>query len=269
MAQREGPARKDSATALDLSGRKGGYVHLATRPLHILLFLVPLIALYEYGAWAYLGSDGGEHQPILAQRMLSDLFSSLGVTVVHLPAILAIVVLLLWHLFVRDRWRVRPTVVLGMWAEAAVWTAPLLVLGVILAQALGIDQAPTAALSGVGASVPIEPKLGESITIALGAGLYEELLFRLLGMTIVLLVFEDLLRMKRTPAIVLGIVLTSVAFSLYHAPSLPDGGFHWPLAIYYTVAGAYFGLVFVTRGFGIAVGVHALYDMVALVDPWG
>jgi membrane protease YdiL (CAAX protease family) len=255
--------RTGNAGALDLSGRRDSYLRLATRPLHILVFLIPLIALYEYGAWAYLGGSAGERDTILAQRMLEDAFGALGVTGLHVPAILTVVVLVIWHLLARDRWRVRPGVVIGMWAEAAVWTAPLLVLGVILARALGVDMAPAA-----GGADLASASLPERLTIAIGAGLYEELLFRLLGITLALLVLEDVLRMPKKSAVACALVLTSVAFAWYHSPT-SAGAVDWGLATYYAVAGAYFGLVYATRGFGIAVGVHALYDVVVLVRPFG
>ncbi|MEM1423032.1 MAG: CPBP family intramembrane glutamic endopeptidase [Planctomycetota bacterium] len=263
MARNDTPPRTDSAKTLDLKGRRSGYLALATKPLHILVFLVPLIAFYEYGAWAHLASDMGQRNTILAQRLLEDLFNAMGATSVHLPAILTVVVLLLWHVMSRDRWRVRPGVVLGMWAEAAVWTAPLLVLGVILARSLGVGIEP-AANAGFEAAT-----LWERLTIAIGAGLYEELLFRLLGFTVCMLVVEDLLRLGKRAGLVCALVVTSLAFALYHDPQLASGAFDWRLASYYAIAGAYFGIVYAARGFGIVVGVHALYDLVVLVDPLG
>lgn len=265
MAKQDARTKPSGKTALDLSGRRDGYTRLATRPLHILTFLIPLIALFEFGAWRFLGADPAQRETVLAQRMLENLFETLGVTGVHLPAILTVVVLLIWHVLTRDRWRVKPGVVLGMWVEAAVWTAPLLVLGVILARALGVGLSPAAVETEVELA---QATLGEKWTIAIGAGLYEELLFRLLGITLAMLVFEDVLRMGKKWAVPCALVATSVAFSWYHHP-YSDAGVDWGLATYFTLAGAYFGLVFVSRGFGIAVGVHALYDLVVLIDPLG
>jgi membrane protease YdiL (CAAX protease family) len=264
VAKQDARSKPSGTAALDLSGRRDGYTRLATRPLHILAFLVPLIALFEFGAWRYLGADPAQRETILAQRMLEELFAWLGVTGLHLPAILTVVVLLIWHVLTRDRWRVRAGVVGGMWLEAAVWTAPLLVLGVILARALGVGLEPASETDLALA----EASLGEKWTIAIGAGLFEELLFRLLGITLMMLVFEDVLRLGKKWAVACALVVTSVAFSWYHHP-FTDGGVDWGLATYFTLAGAYFGLVYVTRGFGIAVGVHALYDLVVLIDPLG
>ena len=37
-----------------------------------------------------------------------------------------------------------------------------------------------------------------------------------------------------------------------------------PLATFYVLSGLYFAALFIVRGFGIVVAVHALYDIVAL-----
>ena len=39
---------------------RNGYARLSSRPLHILAFLMPLIAVYEFGSFRYLAdSDRG------------------------------------------------------------------------------------------------------------------------------------------------------------------------------------------------------------------
>jgi hypothetical protein len=46
---------------------------------------------------------------------------------------------------------------------------------------------------------------------------------------------------------------------------MAGGGIDWRLLAFYCAAGLYFATLFVTRGFGIVVAVHALYDIVVLV----
>ena len=103
------------------------------------------------------------------------------------------------------------------------------------------------------------------LTIALGAGPYEEMLFRLVGIALVHFVLADLLRVRREVANVLSIVVTAAAFAAYHDTSLAGGGQDWPLVWFYFAAGMYFGTVYVLRGFGIVAGTHAFYDVLVLV----
>jgi membrane protease YdiL (CAAX protease family) len=93
-----------------------------------------------------------------------------------------------------------------------------------------------------------------------GAGVYEEMLFRLLLLPPVAVVARYLVA-PAAVRVVGVVVLTSLVFSAAHYVG-PHGE---PLEAYTFVfrftAGAFFAILFVYRGFGIAAGTHALYDI--------
>jgi hypothetical protein len=64
-------------------------------------------------------------------------------------------------------------------------------------------------------------------------------------------------------SLVWGIVTTSLIFSAahYHAFTLGGYAFDWYSFSFRFAAGLFFAGLFVTRGFGIAVGAHAMYDI--------
>ena len=64
---------------------------------------------------------------------------------------------------------------------------------------------------------------------------------------------------------VIAVVLASLAFAVYHDEVVVAGAIRWSLLATYFAAGVYFGVLYLWRGFGIAVGVHAAYDIVVLV----
>ena len=97
--------------------------------------------------------------------------------------------------------------------------------------------------------------------VAIGAGLYEEMLFRMVAIAGLHFVLVDLLGVKETPGRVTAIALAALAFALYHQDA---SGFP-----FYLLAGLYFGGIYVWRGFGIVVAVHAIYDLVALLAAPG
>jgi membrane protease YdiL (CAAX protease family) len=72
-------------------------------------------------------------------------------------------------------------------------------------------------------------------------------------------VFIDLMGMKRGWAGLLMVVSSSLLFSLYHY--LGHEQFDLRTFAFRTAAGAYFGAVFIFRGFGITAGAHAAYDI--------
>jgi membrane protease YdiL (CAAX protease family) len=246
-------ARSDGAAR---GGAGRTYAGASTRPLHILVFLAPLIVLYELGATIYLAKVARGVDTIGARGILASIFESLGVASLHIPPIALTVVLLLWHIILRDPWRVRPRVVLGMAAESALWSIPLLVFSLLLARGV-----PAAGTETTFADFPWQAKL----TVSLGAGIYEELLFRLLLITGLHFILVDLLRVPERWAFILAGTASAVAFALYHNVRGPGGTLDTRLAFFYAGAGAYFALLFINRGFGIVVATHAIYDVIALL----
>ena len=75
----------------------------------------------------------------------------------------------------------------------------------------------------------------------------------------------DLARLRSTTGGLIAVLVSAVAFAMYHDVNLPGGGLDWRLAGFYSVAGLYFAMLFVVRGFGVVVAVHALYDIIVLV----
>jgi hypothetical protein len=94
-----------------------------------------------------------------------------------------------------------------------------------------------------------------------GAGIYEEVLFRLLLLPVCYAVFR-VLRAGPKASAVLSVVGTSLMFALAHYVG-PAGDSLVPYTFCFrAAAGAYFAVLFVTRGFGVTVGAHAGYDLI-------
>lgn len=258
------PARRRRPALKGLSFTPDGsdsYARLSTRPLHVLVFLLPLIALYEVGSAVFLSGDEGATRMIRAERLLAGFFQWFGAGGLYLPGLAMIVVLLIWHVLTRDRWRIKPSVLAWMGVESVVWTVPLLVLGQIVYRLFGTGSLGMAA-PGAEAVLPLSR--GALATISVGAGLYEELLFRMVGIALVHVLMADLLGMRDTAAKVVAVVASALAFAAYHDIAGPSG-FDLGAAAIYFFAGLYFGAVYVLRGFGIVVAVHAFYDLAVLV----
>lgn len=242
------------------------YLDLSRRPLHVLVFLLPLLIAYELGAIVYL-SSADEHAAatIAARRMLAAFFDTFGVVGLHLPAAALVTVLVLWHVLERDRWIIRPPVLLGMALEACIWTVPLALMAVLLVGS-GDGPKPPPAAASLAQNI-YELPWQARLTISAGAGIYEELLFRMIGIAAVHALLADVMRVKEVIARVAAVAVTAVAFMVYHgvgAGSLPP-----EVSAFYLLSGVYFGTLFLIRGFGLAVAVHALYDTLALVGLGG
>ncbi len=225
-----------------------GYFQKTKRPLYVLVFLAPLILAYEVGATMLFAGADGAGEVLEARRVLVGFFSLFGVAGLHLPAALLVALLLSWQLIGKYSWTVRPSVLVGMWVESCVWAIPLLLVGPML--------------GGIGPAVLSDP-LGElpwfsRLTLAIGAGLYEELVFRLILIAVVHAVASDLAQLGPKLSAGLAVAISAGVFAGYHRPV---GG----AIVFYLFAGALFAGVYLGRGFGVAAATHALYDTVALV----
>jgi membrane protease YdiL (CAAX protease family) len=176
--------------------------------------------------------------------MMRRFFQWFGASGRYLPALAVVAILLGCHIARKDPWRLEVGVVLGMFAESALLGFPLLLAGQLLRHALPL----------AGGS----PWQGDFVDY-IGAGIYEELVFRLIMFTALSIVLVDLLRIERFWAGLLIVVSSAVLFSAYHY--LGSERFAWGPFVFRTVAGLYFAAVFLVRGFGLTVGGHAAYDI--------
>lgn len=236
--------------------RAEAYAALSAGPLHVLAFLLPLVVFYEAGmTWVLADRAGGAVETIRAHSILLGLFQEAGAAGRFLPALAVVAVLAAQQVIRGASWRVRPVVLAGMSLECVMWTAPLFVFGAIIHRA-------AAGLAGVDWSVmPWAARL----TIAVGAGLYEEFLFRLVGIAAVHFLLVDVLRRSDDTGRWVAVTVTAIAFALYHEVATRGGRLDWALLAMFTAAGLYLGWLFLSRGFAIVVGVHALYDALVLV----
>lgn len=241
---------------------EAGYASLSMRPLHVLVFLLPLVVLYEMGSVYFLSdSSGSIVETISAYRLLSSFMSALGAPGLYLPGAVIIAVMLVWHVLERHRWQIKPGVLLGMTLESALWVLPLLVFAVLWQR-----HAPPALAADNPILIPLADHPWQArLTLAVGAGLYEELLFRLVLITGVHFIVADLMRLPSSTAYVVAAMASALSFALYHNVRLATGGVDLRLVGFLAIAGLYFAFLFILRGFGIAVGTHALYDVMALI----
>lgn len=236
------------------------------RPLHMLAFLAPLVIAYEIGSiFALTDTAAGIQRSVEAYKVFADFFHVFGLVGLFLPGVALVTVLLVWHAMVRDRWAIDPRTLAGMGVESLAWTLPLLVLAAAAdysqQQPAPVPPQALAAVQETGAALHHLP-LAARLTVAIGAGLYEEMLFRLVGIALLHFILVDLIGLGQRWGISLAVGLAALAFALYHRPDLPQ---EWPTFLFFIISGIYLGAVYSMRGFGIAVGTHALYDVIVLV----
>lgn len=241
------------------------YWSATKHPWACVLFVLPMLAVYEFGLHA-LGHTSPESMRNGADVWLRAGLAAVGISNLYGAPALLLSILLAWGLVRRDH---RPLDKIGVWVGMVGESAAFAVLLVGLSQGLWLmllraDHVlgqPSHRIALLQLASEPEPLWGQIISY-LGAGIYEETLFRLV-------LFAGLLRLfswgddSGSPW---GIALAAFASALLFAGAHhlgPSGEeFNIYVLAFRTFAGVYFAWLYQTRGFGIAVGAHAGYDVI-------
>lgn len=235
------------------AGPLAAYVAESARPLTSLVFVAPLLVVYEGGV-LLLGQQAMRNGADVWLRRLLDL---IGFGQYLLLPIVSVAILLAWHHMRRDRWQVSPKVLALMAAEVVALAVLLSFVGRLQAQYI----------LEVGAAADPPAEIARPLALAVaycGAGIYEELLFRLMLLPAIAGVARWC-GADWNMSWAIGVVLNSLLFSLAHYDFVAAGGYPFTLAsfVFRVLAGVFFSVLFIYRGFGIAAGSHAIYDIMA------
>jgi hypothetical protein len=238
----------------------GSYWQTSRAPRYSLLFALPLLLLYEALA-AALDPAG------VAVRNGADvvLRGAAGVVAGSRGGLVLGVLLvggslwLVWRDLRRHRGGLRAAVFGAMMLESVVLALGFgLVVSVVTTQLLGSLGA--LALNAGGA-------LGwwTQLMVSLGAGLYEELLFRVLLAGGLAWALRAGLGWRPAVAGGTAVLVSALVFSAFHYVGPYGDTLQLTSFVFRAVAGIFFSALYVTRGFGITAWTHALYDVFLLV----
>ena len=139
-----------------------------------------------------------------------------------------------------------------MFAECLAFS---LVLGVVLQSILR--------LGGLSSGGP-GSGLMQNLALSVGAGLFEEIIFRVILLNLLFLLLSPLLK-KKVVAAVVSVLLASFLFSLSHYIGTMADSWQLYSFMFRWVAGLLFTILYFVRGFAITAYTHALYDIWVLV----
>ena len=252
---------KQTTSALPLPSSAVNYWREASRPLVSMAFVAPMLVVYESGL-LLLGPQAMRNG---ADVWLRSWLETAGFGQYFLLPVLTCGILLAWHHIKRQRWHVDMVVLWGMLVESLALGFLLLVLARLQVAFLVSLDGPwqTAALPGAGT-------IGQIVAF-FGAGIYEELLFRLMLLPALAGLFRSCGNTRMT-SLAFAAVLSSLLFAAAHYRfDFAIGPFQWATAmgeafdwtsfLFRFSAGGFFSLLFIFRGFGISAGAHALYDI--------
>jgi hypothetical protein len=107
----------------------------------------------------------------------------------------------------------------------------------------------------------------EQFYLAIGAGIWEELLFRVGAIGIILSILTKIMGYSGIYSALLAIVISAILFSLFHYLGSLGDIFSYKSFYIRTFAGIFLGSLYLFRGLGITVYTHIFYDMAIISTP--
>lgn len=222
------------------------YYEATRQPLYCLLLLFPLVAIYEFGT-LMLRPVTLPGQQLVAQSAIQRLLGWFGASGSWLPAAVLLATLLGLHIASRRNWHIKLWVLPTMVLESVVLTLPLFVVVKLFL------------VAGGGGS-----DIRARIILAIGAGIYEELVFRMFAIGAIVYLLDVGLKARQHVSLSVAIGISALLFAACHFSPVGSNAPSWPQAIALCVAGVYLGLVYVGRGLGVAAGCHAAFNLITL-----
>ncbi len=256
------PLRPAWLNRLGLSPERRDYLRLSRTATYSFLAALPL--LVGYHALILLANGGQTGVRVGAEVWITQLLAAVGAT--GMLALGIAVLLVGIGVFVWERKKdipIRRHYLGWMVAESAVYAVLLAlsigwVVGMLFAFAPGV-VAPDVMAAQVG-----RPGRFTLVALSLGAGIYEELVFRVVLVGGLFVALHRLGPWERGRAYLVAAVVGALVFSAVHYLGALGDPFALSSFTFRFLFGLALNAVFLVRGFGIAAWAHALYDVLVV-----
>ena len=217
------------------------------------LFTIPLFFIYEVGI-LFLSKDDILVVRNGADFLMRSILESFGIFGLYgLGAIFLIGFIVTYIYFFNDKSNksIRVDYLFIMVFESVCWA---LVLYFLLSKFMLVLMNP------------IGKTITQQVTLAVGAGIYEEFLFRVMlisGLTgIIGFVFLWSEKVRKAAAL----IISAGIFSAFHFVGDYGDFFSMELFLLRFFAGIVLGILYIARGFGITAYAHSIYDLIVLIQ---
>jgi hypothetical protein len=240
---------------------RSSYFNMSRAHRYSILFALPLLLGYEFLA-AALARPGKPELRNGADAILRAAFTAIAGRRGSIVFI-AVIVIVGMALVVRDlrktKDRLRPGIFAGMLGESIVLAGVFgIVVGVTTAKLLG-------SLHSLSMGPIDQTSWATRLMLSLGAGLYEELFFRVLLVTGIAAGARIILGLGPRASGLIAAVSGAVIFSAFHYIGPYGDRLELQSFVFRALSGLAFSGLYLLRGFGITAWTHALYDAFLLL----
>lgn len=222
--------------------------------LYSFLLSLPLFLIYE--GLILISQPNAEHiVRISVDVWMKSLFTYFGVNAVSFS--LLVMMLLGFFILYKERERLKEL----RFSYFLIMFFECLVYAIVVAF---ISNMLVSLIFNMSASDPVQSlSYLQKLALSLGAGLYEELFFRVILVSLFVLIFNKVFG-KKWAAVIAAVTLSALLFSAVHYMGSMGDMFTFSSFAYRFLFGLILNGLYVWRGFGIAAWTHALYDVLVI-----
>ena len=228
------------------------YLTVSKSPLYSFIFTLPLFLLYEVGIFLISSRDIDQLRngaDVLMRQVLESfgIYGMYGFGGTFLVGFLIA--------FIRQKKNLRTSEIesrflLIMFFESIAWATLLVIMMIKIPTFLSLSN---------------EDHLIQQVVLAIGAGIYEEFVFRVLLISGLAILFGLIFNWGEFGKTFLSVIISSAIFSIFHFFGSYGDTFSFPLFFVRFFAGIFLAMIYIFRGFGITAYAHSIYDLFVLV----
>ena len=220
-------------------------------PLYSFLFTIPLFLIYEIGIFLTSSDD----MFVLrngADALMRQILATFGIAGLYWVGAIFFIGFIITFILQRKYWeetQIHSDYFLLMMMESVAWSV---LIYFFMSNVYLLLMNPTGSM------------LVQQVTLAVGAGIYEEFLFRVLliaGISVILgFIFQWSDKSRNWTAM----IIAAGIFSSFHFIGEYGDFFSFNIFMVRFLAGIVLGTLYFLRGFGITAWSHAVYDLIVL-----
>ena len=228
------------------------YLTVSKSPLYSFIFTLPLFLLYEVGIFLISSRDIDQlrNGADVLMRQVLESFGIYGMYGFGGTFLIGFLIA-----FIRQKKNLRTSEIesrflLIMFFESIVWATLLVIMMIKIPTFLSLSN---------------EDYLIQQVVLAIGAGIYEEFVFRVLLISGLAILFGLIFNWGEFGKTFLSVIISSAIFSIFHFFGSYGDTFSFPLFFVRFFAGIFLAMIYIFRGFGITAYAHSIYDLFVLV----
>ncbi|MDO9547996.1 MAG: CPBP family glutamic-type intramembrane protease [Candidatus Marinimicrobia bacterium] len=229
------------------------YWRQSKSPFYSLLFTLPMLIAYELLIFTFNRSDiiGLRNGADILFRQFFSLFNVYGFYLVGFLVLSALLTSYYFHNRQNETRQFQYQFFILMLLESIVFAFVMFVF---------VDKLGSVLLSSGSSSGK-----KEFVVLALGAGVYEEFIFRVVLISGFTFFLKDILRLHSVTSAVVAVIAAALTFSLFHYMGSLGDVFEIKSFLIRFIAGIFLSILYVLRGYGITAYTHTFYDLLVIL----